>query len=56
MTCAMMDELVVDLYILAGLLGLLGVGGIFADYVLPHFKPLMRWIDALPLCRDDVEG
>ena len=51
----LMDEAVVDLAIFAGFMFLLVVGGIIADYILPHIPPVRRWIDSLPEYEDDTE-
>lgn len=50
-----MEDLVFLLGFLAVYLGILGIGGIIADYVLPHIPPLRRWIDSLPEMEDDTE-
>ncbi len=50
-----MEDLVFLLGFLAVYLGILGVGGIIADYVLPLIPPLRRWIDSLPEKEDDNE-
>lgn len=49
------DEVVVYLAVFAAYLGILGIGGIIADYVLPHIPLLCRWIDSLPEKEDDNE-
>lgn len=46
---------VVALGILTVYLFILGIGGIVADYVLPHIQPLRWWIDSLPEKDDDSE-
>ena len=35
--------------VLAGYLTLLAAGAFLADHVMPHIRPLMRYIDSLPL-------
>jgi len=37
----------VEFAILAGYLLILTTGGVIPDYILPHIKPIMRWIDKL---------
>lgn len=50
-----MDDPVVAFGVFAVYLLILGIGGIIADYVLPHIPPLNRWIDSLPEYEDDSE-
>lgn len=50
-----MDDPVVAFGVFAVYLLILGIGGIIADYVLPHIRPLNRWIDSLPEYEDDSE-
>jgi hypothetical protein len=48
MTPELFDEAVVDLLILGGLMFVLCVGCLVADYIFPHIKPLQKWLDSLP--------
>lgn len=50
-----MDDLIVTLGLFAAYLLILSVGGLVADYVFPHIGPLARWIDTLPLMREEME-
>lgn len=50
-----MDDLIVTLGLFAAYLLILSVGGLVADYVFPHIGPLVRWIDTLPLMREETE-
>lgn len=50
-----MEDLIILLGEMAVFLGILSIGGIIADYVLPHIPPLRRWIDSLPEKEDDGE-
>lgn len=43
----------IELIILGVILALLFVGGILADYVLPHVGPLVRYLDSLPMSREE---
>lgn len=43
----------VELMIMAGFLMVLAVAGFVADYILPHIKPLERWIESLPQWEDE---
>lgn len=43
----------VELMIFACYMGILAVGGVVADYVFPHIGPLERYIDSLPLMREE---
>ena len=36
-------------------MALIVVGGIIADYVLPRIKPLEKWIESLPICKEDKD-
>lgn len=47
------DEMVVCLALLAGYLFLLCIGGLIADYVLPHIPFIQRWLDSLPDWEDE---
>lgn len=53
MTPDFMGDLVVGLVLMLGFLAILAVGGLVADYILPHIKPLERWLETLPLWEDD---
>lgn len=55
MTAEALDSAVVFLFYAAGILLTLGVGGLVADYIFPHIKPLERFLDSLPMM-DDEEG
>ena len=48
------DAMIILLY-MTGYLMLLCIGGLIADYVLPHIPPLQRWLDSLPPYEDDYE-
>lgn len=41
--------------ILTGFLLVLAAVGFVADYILPHIKPLERWLESLPQWEDDDE-
>ncbi len=43
-----MDDLVIMLAELAAFLIILGIGGLIADYILPHIPFIQRFIDTLP--------
>ena len=45
----MMDKIIVGLILVDLLFGALFVCGILADYVAPHIRMLIRWIDSLPM-------
>ena len=53
MTPDMLGEAVVGLAILTGLLLILTVGCIIADYVFPHIPFIERFIDSLPIWDDE---
>lgn len=53
MTPELIDEAVVDLALLTGFLLILAVGGLIADYVLPHIPFIQRWLDSLPDWEDE---
>lgn len=55
MTPELIDEAVVNLLLLAGLLIVLGVGGLVADYVFPHIPFIQRYLDSLPDWDDEEE-
>lgn len=44
-----------ELIFLSGFFVLLGIGGIIADYIFPHIKPLTRYIDRLPMMDEEAE-
>lgn len=43
----------IELMIFAGYMGVLCVGGLVADYIFPRIKPLERYIDSLPMMREE---
>lgn len=43
----------VELMLLAGWLGILSIGGLVADYIFPHIKPLIKYLDSLPMMEED---
>ena len=51
----MTDEAIIWLAVFAAYMGILGIGGIVADYIFPRIPPLCRWIDSLPEKDDDSE-
>ena len=53
MTPELIDEAIASAIILFGLMGVLGIGGLIADYVFPRIGPLNRWLDSLPGYEDD---
>ena len=53
MSAELIDEAVVCGLILCGFLAVLGVGGIIADYVLPHIPFVQRFLESLPLWDDE---
>lgn len=55
MTPNTVEEAVVCLGIFAVFLFILAIGGILADYVLPHIPFIRRYIDSLPEYEDDSE-
>lgn len=55
-TAETLDAAVVFLLYAAGILLTLGVGGLVADYIFPHIKPLGRFMDCLPMMDDEEEG
>lgn len=55
MTSELIDEAIASAIILFGLMGVLGIGGLIADYVFPRIGPLNRWLDSLPGYEDDDE-
>ena len=42
-----------ELLIFTGLLVILAIGGLISDYILPRIKPINRFIDHLPMMRDN---
>ena len=55
MTAEALDAAVVFLLYMAGILLVLCVGGLVADYIFPRIWPLERFLDRLPMM-DDEEG
>lgn len=55
-TAETLDAAVVFLLYVAGILLTLGVGGLVADYIFPHAKPLEHFLDSLPMMDDEEEG
>lgn len=45
-----------ELCILAVYLCILALGGLIADYVLPHIRPLEQFINSLPIMWDGWKG
>ena len=45
----------VELTIITDLLGVLFIGGLIADYALPRIGFIARFVDNLPMCREDEE-
>ena len=45
----------IELMIFGALLGVLFIGGLIADYVFPRIGAIARFVDNLPLCREDDE-
>ena len=56
MTAETLDAAVVFLLYAAGILITLGMGGLVADYIFPHIKPLERFLDSLPMMDNEEEG
>ena len=48
-TAEALDAAVVFLFYVAAILLTLGIGGLVADYIFPHIKPLERFQDSLPM-------
>lgn len=58
MTPELLGEAIVDFAFLAvflGILGILGIGALIADYVFPHIPFIQRYLDRLPDYEDDEE-
>ena len=55
-TAETLDAAVVFLLYAAGILITLGMGGLVADYIFPHIKPLERFLDSLPMMDNEEEG
>ena len=55
-TAETLDAAVVFLLYAAGILIPLGMGGLVADYIFPHIKPLERFLDSLPMMDNEEEG
>lgn len=49
----MMSDLVLFLGYTAAILLILGIGGLIADYVLPHIPFIERLVDSLPEWDDE---
>lgn len=49
----MMSDLAIFLGYTAAILLILGIGGLIADYVLPHIPFIERFIDSLPEWDDE---
>ncbi len=41
----------VELVIMTGFCLVLAIAGVVADYMLPHIKPLNKWINSLPMAQ-----
>ncbi|NLZ91220.1 MAG: hypothetical protein GX918_04815 [Clostridiales bacterium] len=50
-----MEDLIILLAFMSPLCLVLAIGGVIADYILPHIKPLNRWLDSLPDYEEDNE-
>ncbi len=48
-----MEDLLIFLIIVTPFLGVLCICGFVADYILPHIKPLERWLETLPQWEED---
>lgn len=48
-------DVITVLGIMAGYLLILALGGVVADYILPHIHPLARWINTLPMMSNEQE-
>ena len=55
MTPDMIEEGVVCLGIFGAFLLILAAGCLIADFVLPHIRPLERYLESLPEYEDDEE-
>lgn len=55
MTHDLIGEAVVGLALMTGLLAVLGVGGLVADYVFPRIPFIQRYLDSLPDWDDEEE-
>lgn len=53
MTPDVLDEAVVDFFILLGYLLVLGAGTLIADFIFPHIPFLERYLDRLPDWEDE---
>lgn len=51
----MLDELVANLIVLDVFLIVLGIGGLIADFILPHIPFVERFLDTLPNWDDEDE-
>ena len=43
-----LGDVAIFLVIVGGFCGLLGIGGLIADYILPHIPAGQRYLDSLP--------
>ena len=43
-----LGDVAIFLVIVGGFCGLLGIGGLIADYILPHIPAVQRYLDSLP--------
>ena len=50
-----MEDLIILLAEIGTLCGILAVGGLVADYILPHIPAVERFINSLPLMQDDED-
>ena len=52
----MIDGILFILKYVMPFMGLLCVGGVIADHVFPHIKPLEKWLSSLPAWDDEDEN
>jgi hypothetical protein len=50
-----MEDLIILLVFMSVWCFILAIGGLIADYIFPHIKPLNRWLDSLPDYEEDEE-
>lgn len=55
MTPDMIEESIIFLGILGAILLSLAVVGLIADFVIPHIRPIERYLESLPEQEDDEE-
>lgn len=55
MTHDFMEDFVIFLAELGAVFMAFGVCGFIADFILPHIKPVERYLDSLPDYEDDAE-